>query len=75
MNEINKFRESIPEGRCTKCEYARTVFATGNYKFLGCYHMPYTGKRVAEIKKCPKEEGKPNETQHRQPSQPGRNQV
>ena len=62
MNEINKFRKSIPEGRCTKCEYARTVFATGNYKFLGCYHMPYTGKRVAEIKKCPKEEGEPNET-------------
>ena len=65
MNEINKFRKSIPEGRCTKCEYARTVFATGNYKFLGCYlgcyHMPYTGKWVAEIKKCPKEEGKPNE--------------
>lgn len=41
---------------CEKCEYRRTVIATGQWKFHGCYHEPYRGKRCSEIKRCPKEE-------------------
>lgn len=41
--------------RCEDCEYKRLVHASGGFSFNGCYHRPYTGKRVAEIKDCPKE--------------------
>ena len=40
--------------RCEKCEYRKTVHANGGFSFYGCYHRPYKGKRVAEIKECPK---------------------
>lgn len=39
--------------RCEKCEYRRTVHANGGFTFHGCYHRPYTGKWVREIKDCP----------------------
>lgn len=56
------FYNNIPDGRCKGCTYARSVVATGQWMFLGCYHTPYTGKRVAEIKNCPKERsGEQNE--------------
>lgn len=42
--------------RCDGCKYARTVHATGGWQFKGCYHRPYTGKWVVEIKECPKRE-------------------
>ena len=54
-NPINDFYNSILDGRCKGCEYARSVVATEQWMFLGCYHKPYCGKRVAEIKECPKE--------------------
>ena len=54
-NVIENFYNSLPDGRCKGCTYARHVVATGQWIFLGCYHMPYTGKRVSEIKDCPKE--------------------
>lgn len=54
-NPIDDFYHNIPDGRCKGCLYARTVVATGQWMFLGCYHTPYTGKRVGEIKNCPKE--------------------
>ena len=41
--------------RCEKCEYKHIVHTNGGFNFYGCYHRPYTGKRVAEIKECPKE--------------------
>lgn len=44
----------IIKPRCEGCESRRIVHAQGNYSFYGCYCKPYTGKRVAEIKDCPK---------------------
>ena len=41
-------------GRCDGCGDCRTVHATGNWLFYGCFHSPYRGKWVAEIKDCPK---------------------
>ena len=52
--EIKKFFESLPTGRCNPCKCARAVFATERFIFLGCYHEPYKGKWVREIKDCPK---------------------
>ena len=40
----------LDKGRCRPCEYARLVPANGGFKFLGCYHRPYTGKKLAELK-------------------------
>lgn len=54
MNEIDDFYKNLPQGRCKDCKYAKEVVATGQYMFLGCYHSPYFGKRVAEIKDCPR---------------------
>lgn len=53
-NQIDDFHNNVPDGRCKGCTYARAVVATGQWMFLGCYHAPYRGKRVAEIKECPK---------------------
>lgn len=47
--------EEETTSRCEKCKYRRTVHATGGWQFNGCYHRPYTGKWVAEIRDCPKE--------------------
>lgn len=54
-NPINEFYDSLPKGRCKGCAYAKAVVSNGQWIFLGCYHIPYNGKRVAEIKECPKE--------------------
>ena len=40
--------------RCENCKYRHIIYANGGFKFYGCYHKPYTGKWVAEIKYCPK---------------------
>lgn len=40
--------------RCSGCEYRHIVHANGGFNFYGCYCSPYTGKRVSEIKDCPK---------------------
>ncbi len=45
--------ESVKKQRCDGCMYRKKVYATNNYSFYGCYHAPYIGKRVAEIKDCP----------------------
>lgn len=47
--------EEIIKQRCEKCAYNRPVYATDQWNFRGCYHKPYEGKWVAEIKRCPKE--------------------
>jgi hypothetical protein len=54
-SEAKTFRDSIPDGRCKNCQYADVVRGTDGFMFLGCYHRPYRGKWVAEIKECPKE--------------------
>lgn len=40
--------------RCEGCKYKHIVHTNGGFNFYGCYHRPYTGKWVAEIKDCPK---------------------
>ena len=45
----------LPEShRCYGCERCHGISAW-NFNFLGCYHFPYKGKWIAEIKNCPKE--------------------
>lgn len=43
--------------RCYGCEYRHIVHANGGFSFYGCYCRPYNGKRVAEIRNCPKGNG------------------
>ena len=43
------------DGRCKGCDFCRGV-SGGGFDFLGCYHKPYKGKWVCEIKKCPKQD-------------------
>lgn len=40
---------------CAKCEHCRKVYAQDQWSFWGCYHEPYHGKWIAQIKFCPKE--------------------
>jgi hypothetical protein len=61
MNEIDEFYNNLPKGRCHPCKYGKCVVANGQYMFLGCYHEPYKGKNVREIKNCPKEGEKDDE--------------
>lgn len=42
--------------RCEKCKFCKRIYANGNWSFFACYHPPYRGKWVAEIKDCPKAE-------------------
>ncbi len=39
---------------CKGCKYARSLNATGGFRFLGCEFPPYKGKWIAELDKCPK---------------------
>lgn len=41
------------KGRCDGCWDCRTVYANGGWSFRGCYHKPYHGKWVCEIRDCP----------------------
>ena len=54
MDIIGDFYRNLPEWRCSKCGFAKAVTANGGTIFLRCYHAPYKGKWVAEIKDCPK---------------------
>lgn len=62
MDMMNDFYKSLPDGRCNPngnlCKFARYVGTWHGWGFLGCYHAPYEGKRVSEIKNCPKCEAK-----------------
>lgn len=39
---------------CKGCKHARSLNATGGFRFLGCVFPPYKGKWIIEIEKCPK---------------------
>lgn len=39
---------------CMNCSSNRLVRCYGGFEFRGCYHDPYKGKWIAEIKGCPK---------------------
>lgn len=45
---------NTPKGRCEECEFCKRICAQGGWSFYACYHSPYRGKWVAEIKDCPK---------------------
>ena len=44
-------------GRCNDCKSCKIVYCNGGYCFFGCFHKPYHGKWVGEIKDCPKMDG------------------
>ena len=54
----DEYMEQCPDGRCKHCPFAHVVTAWGQWQFVGCYHEPYKGRWVAEIKDCPKNEDK-----------------
>ena len=56
MDRWKEYYLSLGIGRCHPCEYAKSVMANGQWMFLGCFHEPYHGKWVKEIKDCPKQE-------------------
>ena len=56
-NYIDKFYEELKKGRCHPCKFAKAVVAQNEFVFLGCYHKPFRGKAVCEIKDCPKKGG------------------
>lgn len=41
---------------CKFCNNCKEVRANGGFVFFGCYHKPYKGKWIAEIKDCPLEQ-------------------
>lgn len=41
---------------CKFCSNCKEVRANGGFVFFGCYHKPYKGKWIAEIKDCPLEQ-------------------
>ena len=47
--------ETQTNERCENCKYNKRINAQGNWWFNACYCEPYRGKRVTEIKDCPKE--------------------
>lgn len=49
-------QDDVKKQRCEGCKYGKSVHANGGFSFKGCYHRPYNGKWVAEIKDCPKNE-------------------
>lgn len=53
MDDFFFDEKSVKAGRCDGCEHCKTVTATGQWEFFGCYCKPYRGKWVAEIKECP----------------------
>lgn len=52
LKDDEDFHKILFDGRCKGCEYGRGV-SGGGWSFLGCFHEPYKGKWVAEIKDCP----------------------
>jgi ribosomal protein L40E len=49
-------KECMQLDKCRLCKYAEPIQATSNFRFVGCYHHPYKGKWIAEIKECPKKQ-------------------
>ena len=52
---LDEFLDGLQKGRCLRCPHSKPVVANEQWMFLGCYHEPYHGKCVAEIKDCPKQ--------------------
>ena len=57
MENLDMFIDNKkPKERCEGCKYCKRIYANGGWSFYACYHEPYHGKWVAEIKDCPKQE-------------------
>ena len=54
-NIFDDFYKNLPKGRCHPCKYAKAIYAGNVGVFLSCWHEPYQGKRVVEIKDCPRQ--------------------
>lgn len=54
MFDIEDKFQKVRKGRCDGCKDLKVVHCNGGFSFYGCYHNPYRGKWVAEIKDCPK---------------------
>ena len=53
MSELVFTYEKVAKERCEGCRHCRTVYANGGWSFRGCYHEPFHGKWVNEIRNCP----------------------
>ena len=47
------FNVTCPHNNNKVCKYCRMICAQDGWKFRGCFHHPYKGKFISEIKKCP----------------------
>lgn len=52
MSEIKYIRSE----RCKNCKYRRKKPYLDVFEVYGCYCKPYKGKRITDIKICPREE-------------------
>ena len=50
--EVDYKAKVIKAHRCEGCKSCKKVDAN-DFSFLGCFHKPYRGKWIAEIKECP----------------------
>ena len=41
--------------RCKECPYCQMVWEDSGWCHDGCFHAPYCGAWIADIKDCPKE--------------------
>ena len=58
MTDSRKNKAAISkEDRCKNCEFYRSVFELNAWGAKGCYHEPYHGKYILEIKECPMQGG------------------
>ena len=55
MEKFYKYTKASSD-RCRDCEYRQMVHAKGGCSFCGCFHEPYKGTWIAEIKDCPRKE-------------------
>ena len=47
------FNLVCPHNNNKECEYCHMISAQDGWKFRGCFHSPYKGKFISEIKECP----------------------
>lgn len=56
---MDKYKEQDTDAierdkRCKQCTNRKGVSGSPGFNFMGCYHSPYRGKWITEIKDCPK---------------------
>lgn len=56
MKQMEIEQKKPTKDRCKGCDESQTVLTNDGWRFLGCYHKPYKGKWVVEIKDCPQQQ-------------------